>query len=145
MSTVDKLLRVKGNTAWTIAPESTVYEALEVMFEKEIGSLLVVDDDGKLIGIFTERDYARKLILQGRFSKDTAVKDLMTHDVLYVGPKNTVVDCMRIMTNKRVRHIPVLKEGQILGIVTIGDVVKQIMSEQESTIHQLENYISGGY
>jgi CBS domain-containing protein len=144
MLTVEKLLEVKGSKAWSIGPQATVYEALELMSKKEVGGLLVVEE-GQLIGIFTERDYARKLILKGRFSKDTCVSDLMTQDVLYVGPKNTIDDCMRIMTKKRVRHLPVLQDGKILGIVTIGDVVKRIISEQEFTIHQLENYISGGY
>ncbi|MFT5691690.1 MAG: CBS domain-containing protein [Oceanicoccus sp.] len=144
MSTVDKLLKEKGSNAWSIDPEATVFRALELMLEKDVGGLLVVEE-GKLIGIFTERDYARKLILKGRFSKDTCVRDLMTKNVLYVEPKNTVEDCMRLMTTKRVRHLPVLQDGKILGIVTIGDVVKRIISEQEFTIHQLENYISGGY
>ena len=144
MSTVDKLLKAKGSNAWSIDPQATVFGALELMLEKDVGGLLIVEE-GKLIGIFTERDYARKLILKGRFSKDTCVRDLMTKNVLYVEPKNTVEDCMRLMTTKRVRHLPVLQDGKILGIVTIGDVVKRIISEQEFTIHQLENYISGGY
>ena len=144
MSTVDKLLKVKGGDAWTIPPYATVFEALEMMAEKDIGGLLILEDE-KLVGIFTERDYARKLILKGRFSKDTLVGELMTKNVLYVAPQNTVEDCMKLMTNKRLRHIPVLDQGKIVGLVTIGDLVKQIISEQEFTIHQLENYISGGY
>lgn len=144
MSTVDKLLKVKGSDVWSIDPQATVFAALELMFEKNVGGLLVVDG-GKLIGIFTERDYARKLILRGRLSKDTCVRELMTQNVLYVNPKNTIDDCMRLMTQKRVRHLPVLQDGKILGVVTIGDIVKRIISEQEFTIHQLENYISGGY
>ena len=144
MNTVKTLLKEKGGNTWSIAPDATVYQALEKMLEKDIGCLLVLEEE-KLVGIFTERDYARKLILKGRFSKDTVVADLMTKNVLYVGPENTIQDCMMLMTNKRLRHIPVLEDGQLIGIVTIGDVVKQIISEQEHTIHQLENYITGGY
>lgn len=144
MTTVDKLLKHKGSEVWSIAPEASVYEALQKMFEKDAGALLVLDQ-GTLVGIFTERDYARKLILQGKFSKDTAVSELMTYEVLYVEPHNTVQDCMVLMTNRRVRHLPVLSDGALVGIVTIGDVVKQVMSEQTSTIEQLEKYIAGSY
>ena len=144
MTTVEKLLNNKGSEVWSIAPEASVYEALQKMFEKDAGALLVLDK-GALVGIFTERDYARKLILQGKFSKDTAVSELMTYEVLYVEPHNTVQDCMVLMTNRRVRHLPVLSDGALVGIVTIGDVVKQLMSEQTSTIAQLEKYIAGGY
>ena len=144
MANVEKLLKIKGNHTWSIAPQATVYEALQKMAEKEAGALLVIDE-GKLVGIFTERDYARKLVLKGRFSRDTAVCDLMTQEVLYVEPKNSIEDCMVLMTNKRVRHLPVMENEQLVGIVTIGDVVKQIISDQESTIEQLEKYIAGGY
>lgn len=144
MTTIKEFLAEKDGNTWTISPDATVYEALERMLEKDVGGLLVLQDD-KLVGIFTERDYARKLILKGRFSKDTVVADLMTKNVLYLGPENTIQDCMMLMTDKRLRHIPVLEDGKLIGIVTIGDVVKQIISEQEYTIHQLENYISGGY
>ena len=144
MTTVDQLLKNKGGNTWTIAPDATVFEALEVMLEKDVGGLLVLEND-KLVGIFTERDYARKLILQGRFSKDTNVGDLMTKNVLYMEPQNTIDDCMRLMTGKRVRHLPVIDDGKLIGIITIGDVVKQIISEQEQTIHELEKYITGGY
>ncbi|MBT8115729.1 MAG: CBS domain-containing protein [Arenicella sp.] len=144
MASVDRLLKVKGDGTWTIPPYATVFEALELMAEKDIGGLLIMED-GNLVGIFTERDYARKLILKGRFSKDTLVGELMTRNVLYVAPNNTIEDCMQLMTEKRLRHIPVLDRGKLVGLVTIGDVVKQIISEQESTIHHLENYISGGY
>lgn len=144
MTTVAKLLGNKGSEVWSIAPEASVYEALQKMFEKDAGALLVLDQ-GKLVGIFTERDYARKLILQGKFSKDTAVSELMTYEVLYVELHNTVQDCMVLMTARRVRHLPVIDDGELVGIVTIGDVVKQVMSEQTSTIAQLEKYIAGGY
>lgn len=144
MTTVDKLLKAKSNELWTIAPDSTVYSALQLMSEQDVGALLVLDE-GNLVGIFTERDYARKLILKGKFSKETTVDELMTSQVLYVGPKNTIENCMVLMTNKRVRHLPVIDNGKLTGIITIGDAVKQIISDQEHTIHQLENYISGGY
>ena len=144
MTTVENLLKVKGKVIWSIAPQATVYDALLTMSEKDAGALLVIDE-GKLVGIFTERDYARKLILKGRFSKDTAVSELMTQQVLYVDSKNTISDCMNLMTNNRVRHLPVIDHGELAGIVTIGDVVKQIITEQESTIQELEKYITGSY
>ncbi len=144
MTSVDKLLKIKGNETWSIAPGATVYEALQEMSDKDVGSILVVDE-GTLVGIFTERDYARKLILRGKLSRDTAVSEMMTRDVLYVEPQNSVSECMVLMTNKRVRHLPVLDDGKLIGIVTIGDAVKQIISEQESTIAQLEKYIAGSY
>ena len=144
MTSVEKLLKIKGNETWSIAPQATVYEALQKMSDKDAGAMLVIDD-GNLVGIFTERDYARKLILKGRFSRDTAVSELMTQEVLYVEPQNSIEDCMVLMTAKRVRHLPVLDKGQLVGVVTIGDVVKQVISEQLSAIEQLEKYIAGGY
>ncbi len=144
MKSVEKLLRVKGNQTWNIAPQATVYEALQLMSEKEVGAILVLEE-GKVVGIFTERDYARKLILKGKFSKDTEVRELMTQEVLYVEPHDTIEHCMVLMTNKRVRHLPVLDNGQLAGIVSLGDMVKHIISEQESTIAQLEKYITGSY
>ena len=144
MSTVEKLLAIKGHNVWSVSPETSVFDALQEMSDKDTGALLVVED-ARLVGIFSERDYARKLILKGRFSKDTAVSELMTQDVLYMEPNNTIEDCMVLMTSKRIRHLPVLDNGQLVGIVTIGDIVKQIISEQESTIAQLEKYITGGY
>lgn len=144
MTSVEQLLKFKGSQTWSVAPQATVYEALQKMSEKETGALLVIDE-GNLVGIFTERDYARKLILKGKFSRDTAVRELMTQNVLYVEPQNSIVDCMMLMTNNRVRHLPVMDNQQLVGIVTIGDVVRQIISEQESTIQQLEKYITGGY
>ena len=144
MTHVDALLAIKGGDIWSIGPGASVYEALELMAEKNVSGLLILEND-KLVGIFTERDYARKLILKGRFSKDTKISDLMTTNVLYVEPDNTVEDCMKLMTDKRIRHLPVIDDEKLVGILTIGDLVKQIISEQETTIHQLENYISGGY
>jgi CBS domain-containing protein len=144
MATVEKLLQVKGNETWTITPLATVYAAVQLMSDKNVGALMVMEAQ-KLVGIFTERDYARKLILKGKSSQTTTVGELMTVEVLYVEPHNSIEDCMQLMTNKRVRHLPVLAEGELIGIVTIGDVVKQIISDQESTIAQLEKYIQGGY
>jgi len=144
MTTVNNLLSIKGSELWSIEPDASVFEALELMADKNISGLPVLHN-GRLVGIFTERDYARKVILKGRLSKDTELGDLMTKNVLYVDTKNTVEECMRLMTAKKIRHLPVLEDGQVIGIVTIGDLVKQIISEQETTIHQLENYISGGY
>ncbi|MFT4629140.1 MAG: CBS domain-containing protein [Dinoroseobacter sp.] len=144
MTTVDKLLSIKTKEIWSLAPNDSVFEALELMADKNVSGLLIVKDE-KLVGIFTERDYARKLILKGKFSKDTEVGHLMTKNVLYVEPNNTIEDCMKLMTDKRIRHLPVMNKRQLIGIVTIGDLVKQIISEQETTIHQLENYISGSY
>jgi CBS domain-containing protein len=144
MKSVEKVLRTKGSEAWHIAPQATVYEALQLMSEKEIGSILVLEE-GEVVGIFTERDYARKLILKGKFSKDTAVRELMTQDVLYVEPQNTIEDCMVLMTKNRVRHLPVMDNGKLAGIVSLGDMVKHIISEQESTIALLEKYITGSY
>ncbi|MBC8176990.1 MAG: CBS domain-containing protein [Desulfobacteraceae bacterium] len=144
MTNIGQLLKTKGNEIWSIAPQATIYEALQVMSEKDVGALLVVHK-GDVVGIFSERDYARKLILKGKFSKDTSVEELMTRKVLYVGPESTIEDCMALMTAKSVRHLPILKDERLIGIVTLGDVVKQIISDQEFTIHQLENYISGSY
>ena len=142
MTYVEQLLKTKGNEIWSIAPRATVYEALQMMSEKDVGALLVVDK-GNLVGIFSERDYARKLILKGRFSKDTTVGELMTREVLYIESQSTIEHCMALMTAKRVRHLPVLENERLIGIVTIGDVVKQIISDQEFTIQQLERYIKG--
>ena len=142
MTYVRQILKTKGNEIWSIAPQATVYEALQRMSEKDVGALLVLDK-GNLVGIFSERDYARKLILKGRFSKDTTVGELMTREVLYIESQSTIEDCMALMTAKRVRHLPVLENERLIGIVTIGDVVKQIISDQEFTIQQLERYIKG--
>jgi CBS domain-containing protein len=112
------------------------------MAEKDVGALLVVQN-GKLVGIFSERDYARKVILKGRASKDTTVSELMTHAVFYVSPENTLDDCMALMTSKQIRHLPVLHNGRLMGMLTLGDVVKRIISEQEFKIYELEKYVTG--
>jgi CBS domain-containing protein len=144
MHTVKELLREKGNHVWTIAPKATVYEALELMAAKNIGSLVAVEH-GDVAGVFTERDYARKVILKGRSSKTTTVAELMTTDVLYVSPEDTIENCMALMTDKRLRHLPVMENGKLAGVVSIGDIVKIIISEREFTIRELERYITGGH
>ena len=141
--TVKQVLRAKGHGFRGIAPGATAYEALELMAENNIGAVMVVEK-GKLAGVFSERDYARKVILKGRSSKDTLVSELMTDLVYYVSPEHTVDDCMAIMTAKHIRHIPVIDEGKLMGIITIGDVVNSMISEQNITIRDLENYTTGG-
>lgn len=142
MTTVRQLLQAKEGVLWSVSPDTTVYDALKLMADKNIGALLVLEGSA-LVGIFSERDYARKVILKGKTSKETFVKEIMTPDVLYVRPNQSIEECMALMTNKRVRHLPVLEENKVLGVISIGDVVKAIISEQEFTIHQLENYITG--
>jgi CBS domain-containing protein len=142
MKTVEELLKTKGRELWSISPLATVFQALELMAEKDVGALLVVQN-GKLVGIFSERDYARKVILKGRASKDTTVSELMTHAVFYVSPENTLDDCMALMTSKQIRHLPVLHNGRLMGMLTLGDVVKRIISEQEFKIYELEKYVTG--
>jgi CBS domain-containing protein len=137
-------LQEKGSQVWSIAPQATVYAALELMAQKNVGAVLVIEN-GNVAGMFTERDYARKVILKGRSSKTTTVGELMTKDVLYVSPDDTIENCMAIMTDKHLRHLPVMENGQLVGIVSIGDVVKAIISAHEFTIRELERYITGGH
>ena len=144
MNTVRHLLKNKSDIIFSISPQAPAYEALELMAEKELGALLVMEDD-KLIGIFSERDYARKVILKGRSSKVTLVGELMTTKLYCVSLSDTLDTCMTLITNQRIRHLPVLENGQVIGIITIGDVVKQIISGHETTIRELEKYILGGY
>ena len=144
MHNIDTLLKDKGKDIWSIGPQETAFKALETMSQRNVGALLVVDK-GKLIGIFSERDYARKVILKGKSSKDTTVGELMTPDVFYASPENTLQETMALMTAKHIRHMPVLKDDRLIGMVTLGDVVKQIISEQKFTIKELGKYISGGY
>lgn len=139
---VDSLLKQKPGVLWSIAPERSVLEAIREMSEKSIGALLVISE-GVLLGIVSERDYARKVILLGRSSNNTRVAEIMTSDVVYVSPSNSIDECMALMTKHRIRHLPVVRDGQVLGVVSIGDVVKWIISAQEATIRHLEEYISG--
>ena len=140
MTTVRQLLQAKGHNVWTIDPEALVIDALKLMAEKRVGALLVVEGE-KLVGVLSERDYARKVELHGQSASNTRVKEIMTREVLYVRPDQTVADCMALMTTRRVRHLPVFSGDQLAGIVTIGDIVKAVISEQEFRIEQLENYI----
>ena len=142
MTAVKQLLEEKGREVWSIGPEASVYEAIRLMAEKEIGSLLVMRE-GAVVGIVSERDYARKVDLEGRSSKETPVSEVMTARVAYARPDQSVDECMAMMTEKRVRHLPVMDGNELLGVVSIGDLVKSIIAEQQDTIKQLEQYISG--
>jgi CBS domain-containing protein len=143
--TVGQVIKKKGYGFHGIGPEATAYDALEIMAEKNVGALLVIEE-GRLVGMFSERDYARKVILKGKSSKTTTVREVMTGSPISVNPAMTLRDCMVMMTHKRVRHLPVLDNDVILGVVSIGDVVNAIIAEQGSTIEELEEYIAGtGY
>jgi CBS domain-containing protein len=141
--TVTELLKSKPEaTVYTISPSATVYDALKLMADKSVGALLVIEGD-KVVGIITERDYARKVILMSRSSRETPVRDIMTPDVMYVRPDHTNEDCMVLMTENRLRHLPVMNGDKLVGLISIGDLVKDIISEQKFIIEQLEHYISG--
>lgn len=142
MTTVAQILQEKGHSAWSISPDATVYDALRLMADKDIGALLVVEES-RLVGILSERDYARKVALKGRFSKDVLVREIMTEDVVYVSPERTIEDCMALMTAKRVRHLPVLAGAKLVGVISIGDAVKAVIADQEFLIEELEKYITG--
>lgn len=136
------ILSYKGGSVWSISPNSTVFQAIQLMAEKNIGALLVTES-GKLIGIVSERDYTRKVALKGRSSKETSVRDILSGNLIQVTPDHTVEECLRLMTEHRVRHLPVLDGDKILGVISIGDLVNSIISAQHSTINQLETYITG--
>jgi CBS domain-containing protein len=142
MGKVRNILHNKGNAVYSVDPDMMVYRAIELMCEKNIGGLLIVEN-GKLAGIFTERDYARKLILKGKSSKDTPIKDLMTSNLVTVSPDTSIDDCMRVMTGRKIRHLPVLDNGNLVGVISIGDVVHYVIEEQKSIIEHLEHYITG--
>jgi CBS domain-containing protein len=144
MTTLQDILRAKGHDVWTISPEVTVYEALSLMAAKNVGALVVLDGS-RVVGIISERDYARNVILQGKSSRDTPVKDIMTSPVYYVHPDQTPWECMALMTDKRIRHLPVLVDDRLVGVISIGDIVKAIIEEQKSVIRQYEEYITGRY
>jgi CBS domain-containing protein len=145
MEYVREILEKKGRDIWSVALGSPVFDALRLMSEKNCGAVLVLDRE-KLVGILSERDYARKVILKGKSSRDTPVEEIMSQWVVYVQPSHTIVECMALMTEKRIRHLPVMNEGQqLLGVISIGDVVKAVMAEHELTIHDLEHYITGSY
>ena len=140
MKTLKQLLQAKTYGIISIAPDARVFDALKLMAEKNVGALLVIDA-GQLIGIITERDYARKVILQGKSSLETPVREIMTDKVLCVDPDQSVEECMGLMTNKRLRHLPVMEGGKLIGVLSIGDLVKETISEQQFVIKQLESYI----
>lgn len=141
MKTVQQILAIKGTQVWSIAPDSTVFAALKLMGEKEVGALAVVEN-GRLAGIISERDYARKVILKGRTSRDTFVREIMSTAVVCTQPEQTVEQCMQVMTEKRIRHLPVVEEEQLVGIISMGDLVKAVIAEQQFMIEQLESYIT---
>lgn len=140
MKTLQQILQGKPQGVLSISPDATVFDALKLMGEKEVGAVLVIEG-GRLVGIFSERDYARKIILHGKMSKETAVREIMTGKVLCVKPTQTVEECLALMTDKRVRHLPVVEGEKVLGVISIGDAVKEIISEQRFLIEQLEHYI----
>jgi CBS domain-containing protein len=142
MHTAKDILRDKGRTVLSVGPTDTVLSALGVMAEHDIGAVLVMDAD-KLVGVFTERDYARKVVLAGRSSKDSPVQDVMTAHVVCVSPERSIEECMALMTNKRLRHLPVVDHKRVIGIVSIGDLVKATIDDQQFTITQLQSYIAG--
>jgi CBS domain-containing protein len=142
MKAVRDILNAKGREMWSVKPDDTVYQAVELMAEKSVGALLVMEGE-KLVGIVTERDYARKIILEGKSSRDSAVREVMTRKILCVTPERTVDECMALMTDKRIRHLPVIEQKRVVGVVSIGDLVKTMISEQQILIDQLQNYISG--
>ncbi|MBW8004741.1 MAG: CBS domain-containing protein [candidate division NC10 bacterium] len=142
MITVKHLLQDKGHGTWSTTPDSLVYDALKLMADKGVGALLVLEA-GKLVGIISERDYARKVILHGKSSLNTPVKEIMTENVICVRPEQTIEECMALMTDKHIRHLPVLQGDEVIGVVSIGDVVKAEIAEKNFLIKQLENYITG--
>ncbi|MCK4413047.1 MAG: CBS domain-containing protein [Candidatus Eisenbacteria sp.] len=145
MTKVHELLDAKGRSIWTVAPETSVFDALQLMSEKQIGAVLVVESR-KLVGVFSERDYARKIVLKGKSSKSATVQEMMTKRIFFVSPEETLATCMKLMTAQHVRHLPVLDGDRLVGIITIGDVVKQVISDQQFTIDELTKYITGdGY
>ena len=142
MNTLSQLLHGKGNEVWSMGPDATVYDAIHLMAEKGIGALVVLKDES-LVGVISERDYARDVVLKDRSSKETLVKEIMSDKVVYADPHQTVDECLAVMTEKRIRHLPVMDGDQMLGLVSMGDLVKVIIAEQKLTIDQLERYITG--
>ncbi len=143
MKLVSDLLRVKGGQVWSLTPDATVYEAIDEMAQKAVGALLVMEGE-RLVGVISERDYARKVILKGKSSRQTQVREIMSHPVIYIRPELTVGQTMALMTEKRVRHLPVMVEKKVVGVISIGDVVRGIIEDQEFEIQQLTGYITGG-
>ncbi len=142
MNKVRQLLKAKGDQVWTISKDATVLDGLKLMAEKNVGALLVLEN-GALVGIFTERDHARKIGAEGRRPEETRIEEVMTRDLITVSPEQSVNDCMALMTDKHIRHLPIMDEGHLVGIVSIGDVVKDIIEELEFLVKQLQGYIMG--
>lgn len=142
MKLVSDILNSKGHDIWAVKPDDTIFDSLRLMADKSVGALLVMDGD-KLVGIVTERDYARKVILEGKSSKTTTISEIMTEKVLCVAPERTVEECMALMTDKRARHLPVVDDERVVGVLSIGDLVKAILGEQQVLIDQLQHYIAG--
>ena len=140
MKSLKQLLSAKGGQVHSIDPDAKVIEALQIMAQKDIGALVVMEG-GRLAGIISERDYARKVILRGKSSQDVPVREIMTGDVVTVDPSRTIEECMGLVTHRRIRHLPVIEDGKLIGLVSIGDLVKEVIAEQEQTIKQLESYI----
>lgn len=140
MKTVNEILQLKAQSLLSLSPSATVLDALRLMAEKDIGAVVVLDGE-RLAGIFSERDYARKVVLQGKSSREMPISEIMTHKVVCVRPEQSVEDCMALMTDKRIRHLPVLEDKKVIGVISIGDVVKAVISEQRFVIEQLEHYI----
>ncbi|MBN2506825.1 MAG: CBS domain-containing protein [Verrucomicrobia bacterium] len=144
VGTISEILNTKGNQVWSVSPDTTVFDSLKVMGEKNIGALLVMEG-GRLVGVVSERDYTRKIALFGRNSRSTRVREILTSVMISVTPKHTVQECMELMTTHRVRHLPVLEEDRVVGIVSIGDLVNWIINAQRTALDQLQNYITGQY
>ena len=144
-TTVSQILQHKGTEVWTVSIDTLVYRALQLMQDKGIGAAVVLGEEGNVVGIISERDYARKVILEGKSSKETFTRDIMTKDLYVVSPSTTVDECISLMTKKRIRHLPVFDKGKLTGLVSIGDVVKAIVREQKIEIDFLNQYISGKY
>jgi CBS domain-containing protein len=141
---VGAILALKGSAVWSIAPNSMVFDAIQLMADKNVGALPVIDN-GQLVGMISERDYTRKVTLKGRSSKDTPVREIMSHEVVTVNEADTISECMRVMTDSRIRHLPVMAGKKVIGLVSIGDLVRGIISAQTATIEALEKYITGEY
>ena len=141
MTTVERLLQHKGHIVWSIPPDASVFEAVQLMADKRVGALMVVDKN-ELIGVISERDYAREIVLKDRASRSTPVSAIMTQRVLYVRPQQTLEECMALMTEKNLRHLPVLDDGRLVGVISMRDVVKDLIAEKEFLIEQMENYIT---
>jgi CBS domain-containing protein len=142
--TVSRILERKDSSVWSIAPEAMVYDAIKLMAQRNVGALLVLENN-RLIGIISERDYTRKVILQGKSSKETPVGEIMTKELVTAEPNGNIAECMRLMTERRVRHLPVLEGSKIVGVVSIGDLLKWVISAQDAAIDHLEKYITGSY